>query len=279
MARAEELRSESELYKKVFKAVHPVNTPTPPSPNEDALLVDLTFRVPKFYAFYENAKALSEHLALSHIPFENHENPIYACRRVWPIPPTFKDKIIVNYFPEQFQSKEEHEFIARIYLGQTASRSQSTRPSRFFNANNFPLYAPRIEELGFDVCVLAASMGKTLGRIVHVANLDPRDIEFVLGGSDQSYVGPDLFVIDFNQCSPHNDNAEEIVRSIRINDPYYPRPGMKGWTQFRDQYLLTAREENKETLGSNVIEQLEKYWSSESAVEEGRGLEQGIVLM
>ncbi|KAJ3012433.1 hypothetical protein HKX48_006281, partial [Thoreauomyces humboldtii] len=78
MARAEELRSESEVYKKVYKAVHPAYTPTPSSSNEDALLVDLTFGVPKFYAFHENAKALSEHIGLRHIPFDNHENPIYA---------------------------------------------------------------------------------------------------------------------------------------------------------------------------------------------------------
>jgi hypothetical protein len=76
-----------------------------------------------------------------------------------------------------------------------------------------------------------------LSRIHYIAGQDGRDIEFVLGGDKHDK--PKYFCIDFNQM--RNWGAvQQLVSSYVSNDPYYPRPQMKCWDQFKQAYLNEA---------------------------------------
>ncbi|KAJ3050163.1 hypothetical protein HK097_008847 [Rhizophlyctis rosea] len=182
-------------------------------------------------------------------------------RRIFPVPPGIA-KQVKDYFPEQFKTVGQ-DFLCRIYFGK--EQSASTAPKQFFNANNFPLYPDRVRRLGFSVDALARSMGKILGRMVHNGGLDPRDVEFVMGASDNDPLGaPDLFVIDFNQVTPHKGSMEQVARSLIINDPYFPKPHMNGYAAFKDGWLTAARGEQLEDDADKMFKILEAQWGWDS---------------
>ncbi|EFJ33473.1 hypothetical protein SELMODRAFT_407274 [Selaginella moellendorffii] len=62
-----------------------------------------------------------------------------------------------------------------------------------------------------------------------------------MGGDElRTFSNPGFACFDFNQWNPHNNNVDALVDSFFVNDPYYPRPGMEFWDEFKDGYLLEA---------------------------------------
>ncbi|XP_024519391.1 uncharacterized protein LOC112342192 [Selaginella moellendorffii] len=236
------------------------------------------FLVPKAMEFFPSLASLGERLRMDSSLLPNIP-AAYTMQRVWPVPPALADSIRAKFFPS-LHSDYSKPFIARIYLGAKPQRMVS----RFFNANNFPLDANRCKELGLPVESLAQDMGRLLARIHHLAGLDGRDIEFVVGGDElRSFSEPGFSCFDFNQCKPHNDNVDALVHSFFDNDPYYPRPGMEFWDDFKDWYLreavLAPDRAKSVRLGRMFLDMVEAKVADKTAQEapEGRGNEMALL--
>lgn len=131
----------------------------------------LAFKVPQPNAYYPSFAKFQQELWLADDAPAAVTSGIYSMERVWPVPPALSAKIRGSYFPEQHKDYRRG-FICRLYLGMPPSRAD--RPSRFFNANNFPLSAKRCEELNLPASLLAAEMARMLARIHYCAGeFDP----------------------------------------------------------------------------------------------------------
>ncbi|KAJ3040551.1 hypothetical protein HDV00_010731 [Rhizophlyctis rosea] len=273
--KAAEFDRDHKTHQAVFKAAHEGSSPATPLPNQPLSLAE--FRVPRPGQFFSNPQAVLNYLDHDDPGPLKPDLPLYAMRRLFPIPPNLAKSIRNNFFPSKYRS-DKRGFIGRVYLGKLAdSRSgDSGAPKLIFNSNNFPLYPSRMQALGFDVDSLAASMGKILARIVHHGGFDPRDIEFVLGSGDQNFADDaGLFVIDFNQVTKHNGDMEQVAHSITINDPYFPRPAMNGWNKFAESYVSVAAELGAEAEAREPFKILEKKWKKDSKDVQESGKETG----
>ncbi|KAI8911918.1 hypothetical protein DFJ77DRAFT_511947 [Powellomyces hirtus] len=223
--RKQELSDEFKSIMHIFKSVHPSHKPA-------ELLASLDIK----------------HCRTSRFDDAQDDLPMYIMRRVWPVAPELHKIISSQQFPEQYRD-HDCEFIARVYLGR-----KKTKASMFFNPNNWPLSTDQLKEVGFDTQRLARSMGSVLGKIVFRSGMDARDIEWVVGASEgDTYRGTGLFVIDFNQCKPHNGDARKVIAAMKTNDPYYPRPGTEEFATFAEGFVLEANDADLE-FADHVIQ-------------------------
>ncbi|XP_024515284.1 uncharacterized protein LOC9653386 [Selaginella moellendorffii] len=240
-SRFPELLDEFENHQKISKACQGAE--------------NLLFLVPKPVEFFPSLASLAECLRMDLSLLPNIP-AAYTMQRVWPVPPALADSIRAKFFPA-LHSRYSKPFVARIYLG--AKRQHLA--SRFFNASNFPLDANRCKELGLPIESLAQEMG-----------LDGRDIEFVVGGDElRTFSDPGFACFDFNQCKPHNNNVDALADSFFVNDPYYPRPGMEFWDEFKDGYLREADRTESVRLARMFLDMVEAKVAQEGP--EGRGNE------
>ncbi|KAI8919919.1 hypothetical protein DFJ77DRAFT_507258 [Powellomyces hirtus] len=253
--RKDELREEYRTITHVFNSVKPTDERT----SRATPLQDLQFRVIRPYRLLDGTDELTSCLDLQqNSPFDDGQAdlPMYTMRRVWSMVPELRKIIRTQQFPEQYRNYQ-CEFIARVYLGREKSRA-----SMFFNPNNWPLSIDRLKEVGFDTKRLAISMGHMLGNIVCKAGMDARDIEWVVGASDEDPLHESgFYIIDFNQCKPHNGDPRRVVDSMKVNDPYYPRPGGEEFECFTKAFLLGNVGSTYSTFAQDVMHGWESHWS------------------
>jgi len=122
----------------------------------------------------------------------------YAMDRVHALPTNVRRHLAERYFPPNVSRGPT---LCRLYFGKDYT---GAAPSRFFNTNNFPLDETRFTQLAtlFEYLPPAADVARAMGdmlfRLHHLASVDARDVEFVLGGDGGA--GFTFFVIDFNQA-------------------------------------------------------------------------------
>ena len=163
------------------------------------------------------------------------DRAMYAMERVWPVPPALASRILDTFLPEA-ERPDAHILLARLYLGTAGPRRMT-----YFNTENFTLDVDMMERLGLPAADIAKGMGRMLALINFAAGKDGRDIEFVLCGDRRNPMGEAGYAcIDFNQVRPHEGDAGRILKSILMNDRYYPRPGSGYWGAFAGEYLAVA---------------------------------------
>jgi hypothetical protein len=141
----------------------------------------------------------------------------------------------------------------RVYLGEL----RNNRPYMNFNLRNFPLYLDQIVGLELSADDITSTLASTLAVIHFKAEIDARDVEFVLGtapsfshnqaptsaeiltGSPRMSSAPagtginftnrwiHLWVLDFNECAPitmDETGMETAAVAFHQNAPYCPRP-------------------------------------------------------
>ena len=127
------------------------------------------------------------------------QQPVYAMDRVHALPINVRRHLAELYFPSQASYGPA---LCRLYFGRDYT---GAGPSRFFNTLNFPLDEARYTQLatlfGFlpSAVDVARAMGDMLFRLHHLASVDARDVEFILGGDGGA--GLTFVLIDFNQAS------------------------------------------------------------------------------
>lgn len=145
--------------------------------------------------------------------------------------------------------------MVRIYLGEL----RNNRPYMNFNLRNFPLYLDQIQSLDLNTDDIASTIANTLALVHFKAELDARDVEFVLGmsplinhlqclpsavlrrmspeGHDRSVDGHltkrvvCLWMLDFNECVPitmDEEGMDMAAAAFYENAPYCPRPPKAG---------------------------------------------------
>ena len=127
------------------------------------------------------------------------QQPTYAMDRVHALPINVRRHLAQLYFPPQVPYGPS---LCRLYFGRDYT---GAAPSRFINTLNFPLDEARYTQLATvfqflpSAIDVARAMGSMLFRLHHLASVDARDVEFVLGGDGGA--GFTFFLIDFNQAS------------------------------------------------------------------------------
>jgi len=193
------------------------------------------------------------------------QQPTYAMDRVHALPITVRRHLAKHYFPPNVSRGPA---LCRLYLGRNYT---GAAPSRFFNTNNFPLDETRYTQLAtlFEFLPPAADVARAMGdmlfRLHHLASVDARDIEFVLGGDGGA--GFTFFIIDFNQAGlvvnsfcafqfttsqvrpwdRRPESIDQLVSAFFANDPYYPRPRASDplYNDFKAGYLGSCGRENQ----------------------------------
>lgn len=205
----------------------------------------LLFSIPAVSDYYTSFGLFRRDMALQQT-VEGMEDIacLYAMERVWPVPRNLILVIRERFFPPQYKEYEKG-FLARIYLGKKRNGS-ADRPRRFFNPNNWALDTDSLEELDLPTGRISMDMGRLLARLHFVASCDARDVEFVLGGDPlDPFKKFKCYCFDFNQVRQVDQNDRKsfvatVVDSFFMNDPYYPRPSMKLWEEFKMGYLTEA---------------------------------------
>ena len=127
------------------------------------------------------------------------QEPAYAMDRVHALPINVRRYLAEQYSPPEMSYGPA---LCRLYFGRDCT---GAAPSRFVNTLNFPLDETRYTQLATQFQFLpsavdvARAMGNILFRLHHLASVDARDVEFVLGGDGGAVFT--FFLIDFDQAS------------------------------------------------------------------------------
>ncbi|KAL8796162.1 MAG: hypothetical protein Q9195_001495 [Heterodermia aff. obscurata] len=184
--------------------------------------------------------------------------------RIPPFPESVRHRVIDQYCPAHLResiksSTPNQDCLIRPYLGR---RRQTERQSRFqaFSLRNYPLHANQMEELGLDGRLYARIMAETLAHLYWRAQIDAKDVEFVLapppetvddGKVIKSKVLGDhnVWLLDFDCCKemPFNEaGVKQAKEAFYNNDPFFPRPDSKEvqdqmlWGEFKDTFLKVS---------------------------------------
>jgi hypothetical protein len=219
---------------------------------------NLSFKVPKPFCFYNNPlDCLKEHKIKDNEAI-NMYCPCYTMDWCPLVPRNVNSLISSLYFPPLYNIGNL-KFVCRIYMDRLFSRN----PKLFFNENNFPLTMDRLIRLNLPLKKVAHDMGIVLSLINFEANLDGRDIEFILGSKscDDCLEGSmQCFLLDFDKMSIHKFDLWLICRAFVENDPYFPRSGMEFWEDFVEGYLIIASTNGQLILGQEVLKAIIQHY-------------------
>ncbi|GKZ38897.1 hypothetical protein AbraIFM66950_011446 [Aspergillus brasiliensis] len=186
--------------------------------------------------------------------------------RIPPFPTQTRELLVKRYCDPKIQieiltSAANNDCLIRPYLGRRRTqRTEINRPSRFaaFSLRNYPLHEDQIEDIGIaleDMQSYARMMGEALATLHWLGEVDGNDIEFVLAPPPfheqqpntnrlTNVLGPHtMWMLDFDLCQPmpmSDEGVKQAVTAFWRNDPFYPRPQSKLWTEFRQQYLISS---------------------------------------
>ena len=187
---------------------------------------------------------------------------VLISERILPLPKIVRHALIDKYCPQQYREAAianpiNRDCLVRVYLGEL----RNNRPYMNFNLRNFQLCLDQIPDLELSADDFASTIANTLAVIHFHAELDARDVEFVLGtapsfshsqlppaaellrGSPNSGTAPigtginsgkrwiHLWVLDFNECGPitmDEEGMEIAADAFYQNAPYCPRPPKAG---------------------------------------------------
>ena len=196
---------------------------------------------------------------------------ILVAERILPLPKVVRLCLMDAFCHEDLKEIALHDHgnkdaLARVYLG--TRRPAVPHPTEIF-LRNFELTLDKIDRLKLPKLEYAQYIAEALAVIHWEAEIDGRDIEFVLGGSPtvlKDYTVKcdtqpqdtemscnfqrrevKLWVLDFNQCRPMTMDAsgcQKAAAAFWDNDAYYPRPTSTQetelWDRFELVYLETA---------------------------------------
>ena len=181
--------------------------------------------------------------------YPTQEKAQYEMQSGWPLYVHFGGLFQKVFWALKY-SISGYKFIARIFLGQESSLP----PKTISNPSNMTLGISGLQEFGVPIGLLAHDMGFMLGNINFVDDKDGSNIKFLVGGDTSgSQLKLQYYCVDCNMMRYHNNKATNIVKSYLRNDPYYPRPWMPYWHEFKKGYLEAAKGRNldlaKEVIG------------------------------
>ncbi|PWY89633.1 hypothetical protein BO94DRAFT_534407 [Aspergillus sclerotioniger CBS 115572] len=202
---------------------------------------------------------------LSLFPSQYSPCNVIVSERIPPFPETSRELLVERYCNPKIQteilkSANNKDCLIRPYLGRRRTqRTEIHGTSRFaaFSLRNYPLHEDQMEDIGIstdDMQRYARMMAEALATLHWVGEVDGNDIEFVLA-PPPPYEGDGtnvivnvlgehtMWMLDFDLCrsmSMDQDGVEQAVAAYWRNDPFYPRPQSKLWSDFREQYLRTS---------------------------------------
>ncbi|EFJ33104.1 hypothetical protein SELMODRAFT_407275 [Selaginella moellendorffii] len=245
-SRFSELLDEFENHQKISKACQGAE--------------NLLFLVPKPVEFFPSLASLVERLRMDSLLLPTIP-AAYTMQRVWPVPR-------ISSGP----SSSLHSTLATP--SPSSCGSTWVRNAHAWRLNSSMPITSRWMPIVARSWLLIESLAQEMGRIHHLTGLDGCDIEFVVGGDElRTFSDPSFACFDFNQCKPHNNNVNTLIDSFFVNDPYYPRPGMEFWDEFKDAYLLEADWTESVRLARMFLDVVEAKVAAKAAQEapEGRG--------
>lgn len=199
----------------------------------------------------------------------------FIMERIRPLPEEIRRALITLFFHPSEQAvalasvnKENSACLIRPYLGKNAQPDVE-----YDSLWNFELHLNQMTQLGLDTRRLVKEMAIGLSVVHWQACLDGRDIEFVLGTSDERPAFPPtifdvedvskpfdisdigskqrstrMWVLDFDKTrrfSMEDTNAEilgKLIPAVHGNDPYYPNPTLDEnlWNAFANIYIKAS---------------------------------------
>ncbi|KAI0485355.1 zinc finger protein-domain-containing protein [Xylariaceae sp. FL0804] len=224
-----------------------------------------TFKVPEWYDFVASSyEGWQDGKLLARFPANYSSCNILLTQRIPPMPEKVRHLLIETYCPSPLKSsikedKNNEDCLLRPYLGRR--RRGHSKNSRFqgFSLRNYPLHMDQMEEIQLDVLEYAQRMAHALAFMHWSAQIDAKDIEFVLAppgdaAPSRKISSPvlgdhNIWILDFDCCRPISmdfDGLEQARHAFWKNDPFYPRPGRederdsKLWSSFRAEFISAS---------------------------------------
>ncbi|EXJ82165.1 hypothetical protein A1O1_08234 [Capronia coronata CBS 617.96] len=219
--------------------------------------------VPRWPRFVENNDPWW-HSNLAIFPKRYAACNILCSERIPPLSKEVRDILIDRYCPPSSiatikNNDADRDCLVRLYLGRRKIQNSGRRGLNFFSLRNYPLHLNQAEELGLQILNYACDMADMLARMHWTAKIDANDVEFVIGGIQETTIGEHthslfgrhaLWLLDFDCCRPlamDDAGVTQAARAFLRNDPYFPRPAIEGssdhalWMKFRSQYLESSK--------------------------------------
>ena len=107
---------------------------------------------------------------------------LLEAKRIFPVPQVVRQALIDLYCPEAIKDSVKRDpnskaCLVRLYLGRVST------PKRIFSLRNFQLHIDQMLNLNMDTLHYAKVMGEAIAVIHWQAQIDARDVEFVLGSA------------------------------------------------------------------------------------------------
>ncbi|KAK2009169.1 hypothetical protein LZ32DRAFT_608701 [Colletotrichum eremochloae] len=267
-AKVEELRADYLMHNRIDEAMQKYD----PS-NE------ISARVPKLDTWHCSKSKFWDECGLLFDPHVEIRVSALVSERVLPAPLLVREALVDALLPAVIRHRKQ-DFLARpenknclirMYLGRRHTTKTQDKIQNL-KLQNFPLHVNEMEQLGLDTAHFATLMANTLAIMHWGAMVDGNDVEFILGSSpakarrvssqeaesmtseqlweasnfEFNHRSMEMWLIDFNQCSPIEDDQagiDKLVKAFIFNDPYFPRPNQLDsrdqelWDVFRESYL------------------------------------------
>jgi hypothetical protein len=132
-------------------------------------------------------------LAANMPPAQSEPRDLLISQRIPSVPIAVQDTLISTYCPNQNKVRsqiglEGRVSLVRLYLGKRRPvrmgrlQDQQQGPSSFVSLSNFKMYFDQMIDLELHVSFIAETMADALAVMHWKAQIDGRDVEFVLGG-------------------------------------------------------------------------------------------------
>ncbi|KAG7101907.1 hypothetical protein HYQ44_018485 [Verticillium longisporum] len=265
---------------------------------------EISVRVPKLDAWHAPSSRFWAECGLLFDANVEVSSFALVSERVFPAPLPVREALVDALLPtviknrkQDFLAKPENKnCLIRMYLGRRHTTKIQDRTQNL-KLQNFPLHVNEMEALGLDTAHFARLMANTLAIMHWGAMVDGNDVEFVLGSSpartrtlsseeaealdvwqlseavnlDFARRTMEMWLIDFNQCAPIQDNEasiDKLVKAFIFNDPYYPRPGQSNdrdkqlWTPGRtpSSHVWSARARKRALTTSSRLGGVTQCW-------------------
>ncbi|KIY03433.1 uncharacterized protein Z520_00124 [Fonsecaea multimorphosa CBS 102226] len=195
---------------------------------------------------------------------------VLCSERIPRLPREVRDRLVDRYCPPPSvqtikNNDADRDCLVRLYLGRRKIQQEARRGQNFFSLRNYPLHINQAEELDLQVVDYAHAMAESLAVMHWTARIDANDVEFVLGGlqntdtdteartgefTNDFFGSHSLWLLDFDCCKPltmDDAGVEQAARAFLRNDPYFPRPASNRssdyalWQEFKGWYLERSR--------------------------------------
>lgn len=139
---------------------------------------------------------------------------ILCTERIPPFSGSVTASLIAKFCPAHlreaaYKDVANRDCLVRVYLGRYHEHGEERTDHRYFSLRNFPMSLNRMLEINADMFGFTKTIAETLAALHWAAQVDARDVEFVLGFT-RDVAPPSLMDSSVTSCSISLEELEQV---------------------------------------------------------------------